>query len=152
MYEWLYVIFSSMLPFGELRLGIPTGISLGLNPILVYFVAVFFNILIIFPIWVILDNLHEKFLDWKFYNNFFNKYITKSRRKLEKYLGTEKEMFGVFLLTAIPLPMTGAYTASILAWFFNLNKTKSAKAIGYGVAVAGLIVMGITLGLWGLLF
>ncbi len=73
-----------------------------------------------------------------------------TKKIADSFIGTEKEMFGVFLLTAIPLPMTGAYTASILAWFFNLNKTKSAKAIGYGVAVAGLIVMGITLGLWGL--
>lgn len=147
MNDWLLVIFLSMLPVGELRGAIPAGLALGLNPIPLYLVAVFFNTIIIFAVWIILDMLHEVFMKSRLYSKLFNRYIERSRRKIEKYIGTEKEAWGIFLFTAIPLPMTGAYTASIAAWFFNLNRRKASKAIFFGVCTAGLVVMGVSLGL-----
>tara|TARA_Y100000310_G_C20467822_1_gene708522 strand:- start:379 stop:837 length:459 start_codon:yes stop_codon:yes gene_type:complete len=152
MNEWLIVIFLSMLPFGELRASIPTGIALGLNPISVFIMAVIFNSLIIVAIWAILDSLHDGLMEFRLYSRLFNRYIEKSRKKMERFIGTEKEAWGVFLLTAIPFPLTGAYTAAILSWFFNLNRKMAAKAIVLGVFVAGLIVMGVSLGLLKWLF
>ena len=147
MNGWLMVIFLSMLPISELRGSIPAGLTLGLNPLALFFVAVFFNFIIIFAIWVILDMFHEILMKSSLYSRLFNKYIERSRKKMEKYIGTEREAWGLFLFTAIPLPMTGAYSASILSWFFNLNRRKAAVAIFFGVFVAGLIVTGVSLGL-----
>ena len=147
MNGWLMVIFLSMLPISELRGSIPAGLTLGLNPLTLFFVAVFFNFIIIFAIWVILDMFHEILMKSSLYSRLFNKYIERSRKKMEKYIGTEREAWGLFLFTAIPLPMTGAYSASILSWFFNLNRRKAAVAIFFGVFVAGLIVTGVSLGL-----
>ena len=147
MNGWLMVIFLSMLPISELRGSISAGLTLGLNPLALFFVAVFFNFIIIFAIWVILDMFHEILMKSSLYSRLFNKYIERSRKKMEKYIGTEREAWGLFLFTAIPLPMTGAYSASILSWFFNLNRRKAAVAIFFGVFVAGLIVTGVSLGL-----
>lgn len=152
MDPWLIVVFLSLLPIGELRAAIPYGIAHNLDPFTLYFIAVVFNSVVIFIIWFILDFFHDHFMKIPIYSKLFNKYITRARKKLEHKVGTNKETFGIFLLTAIPLPLTGAYTASILSWFFNINRKKAARAIILGILTAGLIVMALALGLWEYLF
>lgn len=140
----------SALPISELRGGIPLALSSGANPFVVFFICVLANIAIIFPVFLFLDYLHGKFIRVRFYRNLFRKYIEKSRHKLEKHVGTKHEFLFIFLLTAIPLPMTGAYTASILSWYFNLKKIKAFFAIGLGVIVAGVVVSLVSLGIFSL--
>ena len=140
----------SALPISELRGGIPLALSSGANPIFVFFICVLANIAIIFPVFLFLSFLHRKFIRVRFYRRMFRKYIEKSRHKLEKHIGTNQEFFFIFLLTAIPLPMTGAYTASILSWYFDLNKVKAFFAIALGVITAGVIVSLISLGIFSL--
>lgn len=146
MDKLIYVVFLSMLPISELRGAIPLGIKLGYNPLLIFFLAVVFNSAIVFLLYFFLDFFHEKFMKFRFYNKIFSKYIKRSRRKLEKYVGTEKEAFGIYLLTAIPLPMTGAYTATVLSWFFGIKKRKAVRAIVLGVLTAGVIITFLSLG------
>jgi len=40
----------------------------------------------------------------------------------------------------IPLPVTGAYTGSLAAWIFDIDKKKSFLAVVLGVMISGLIV------------
>lgn len=140
----------SALPISELRGGIPLALSSGANPIFVFILCVLVNIAVIVPIFLFLDFLHGKFIRIRFYRSMFRKYIDKSRHKLEKYVGTKQEFLFVFLLTAIPLPATGAYTASILSWYFNLKRIKAFFAIALGVVVAGIAVSLISLGIFSL--
>ena len=51
------------------------------------------------------------------------------------------------LFVAVPLPLTGAYSGTLLAWFFNLKRRKSYLAIFLGVLIAGIIVTLTTLGI-----
>lgn len=44
------------------------------------------------------------------------------------------------LFVAIPLPATGAWTASIISWLLGLKPKKAILAISLGVIIAGLIV------------
>jgi len=50
------------------------------------------------------------------------------------------------LFVAIPLPITGAYTGTILAWLLGMDWRKAFPAVGLGVIVAGAVVLLITLG------
>jgi len=51
------------------------------------------------------------------------------------------------LLVAIPLPVTGVYTATFAAWLLGMDWKKAFPAIGLGVIIAGTIVtIGVTLG------
>ena len=60
------------------------------------------------------------------------------------------ELIGLPALTlfvAIPLPATGAYTGTIIAWLLNLNYKKSFFAIAAGVIIAGIIVTALSTGI-----
>jgi len=129
-------------PVSELRGGIPLGISLGLDPWFTFFIAVIANALIFFPIFFALRLFYDKLL---FRIPLFNKYLDNLRKrgkpKVEKY-----GFWGLILFVAIPLPITGAYTGTILAWLLGMDWRKAFPAVGLGVIVAGVVVLLITLG------
>jgi uncharacterized membrane protein len=53
---------------------------------------------------------------------------------------------GLALFVAIPLPLTGAYTGTILAWLLGTDWRKAFPAVALGVLVAGIVVLLVTLG------
>ncbi len=55
--------------------------------------------------------------------------------------------WGLALFVAVPLPLTGAYTGTILAWLLGMDWKKAFPAVGLGVIVAGVVVLLITLGI-----
>jgi len=148
MNSLLYVALLSILPISELRGSIPLGFGLGLNPTLVILTAILFNFLAVIIVFFFLDNLHKIFLGIKPYRLFFNHYIERNRKKLERKLGTKAEFLTLALIVAIPLPFTGAYTGSILAWFFGIKRKKAYLAIFLGILLAALIVSLISLGIF----
>jgi uncharacterized membrane protein len=146
----LYVLGLSILPISELRGGIPLGITQGLNPILVFLVAVLSNILVIPIVFFFLDNIHGHFSKITLYRNLFDSYVERSRSKLENKIGTKTEFLALMLFVGVPLPVTGAYTGSILAWFFNINRKKAYLAVMSGVVLSGVIVTLVSVGLLSL--
>lgn len=135
----------TLAPITELRGGIPVGISLGLDPLFTFFVAVVANALLFFPIFFALRLFYGKFLSRI---QIFNRYLDSVRRrgkpKVDKY-----GFLGLALLVAIPLPVTGVYTATILSWLLGMDWRKAFVPIALGVVVAGIIVLLITLGVIG---
>jgi len=129
-------------PISELRGGIPLGISLGLDPWFTFFVAIAVNTAIFFPVFFILRLFYDKFL---FRIPLFGRYLA-SLRKRGKPIVDKYGFWGLFLFVAVPLPFTGAYTGTILAWLLGVNWRKAFPAVGLGVVVAGVIVFLITLG------
>ena len=135
-------LLATVLPISELRGGIPLGISLGLDPLLTFAIAVIANALIFFPAYFLLRGLYSKFLSrWGLFNRYLDSLRRKGKPRLDKY-----GFLGLALFVAVPLPLTGAYTGTILAWLFDMNWRKSFLAIGLGVLIAGIIVLLITLG------
>ncbi len=130
----------SLLPVIELRGGIPYGILMGLHPLLVFIVAVVANLLVIPIVYFFLEYLHHIFYKLSWYQKLFHILVERSREKLEKHLGTKKEAIALFLLVAIPLPGTGAYTGTLLAWFFGIKKKLACKMLSLGVVLAGVLV------------
>ena len=61
---------------------------------------------------------------------------------VEKYPG--KVMFALYIFVAIPLPMTGAWTGSLIAAFLDLPIKRSFPAIVAGVATAAVIMLVLT--------
>jgi uncharacterized membrane protein len=130
-------------PVSELRGGIPLGIlQYGLDPLFTFFIAVIANILIFFPVFFALHLFYDKLLSRI---PLFDKYLDNLRKrgkpKVEKY-----GFWGLFLFVAIPLPITGAYTGTILAWLLGMDWRKAFPAVGLGVIVGGVVILLITLG------
>ena len=135
-------IFWSMLPIAELRGGIPYAITNDLNPILAYFICVGVNILAFPIVYFFLEFFHPILLKLDFYQSLFDKFVVKTREKLETKI--EKYGFwGLMIFVMIPLPITGAYTGSLAAWIFNIPKKKAFLSIALGVMISGIIVTAI---------
>jgi uncharacterized membrane protein len=137
-----WVLLASVSPISELRGGIPLGISLGLEPWFTFLVAVVANALVFFPVFFALRLFYDRLL---YRIPLFNRYLDNLRRrgkpKVDKY-----GFWGLALFVAIPLPLTGAYTGTILAWLLGMDWKKASAAVGLGVLVAGIVVLLITLG------
>ena len=135
----------AMTPVGELRAAIPMGLTFyKLNPAAVYFLSVLGNLLAVFLVLTFLG----AFSRWAskhiyFFNRFFNRLFSRTREnhydKVNKY--------GLYLLpffVAIPLPVTGGWTAAILAFVFGMPFKKAFPLISLGILTAGLLVSLIT--------
>lgn len=70
----------------------------------------------------------------------FQKIIDHGNKKAKKV--NNAQLLGLFLFVALPLPGTGAWTASLIATLLQLRVLKSTFAIFLGVITCG-IIMGI---------
>ena len=143
----LKTILLSILPISELRGAIPYAIINNINPLSAFFLAVLANFLVAPIMFFFLDNLHKYFLKIKSYEKFFNKYVESKRKSFEKHVRTKFEFWALVIFIAIPLPLTGAYSGTLIAWFFKLKRRKSYLAVFLGVLIAGIIVTLTTLGI-----
>ncbi len=134
----------STVPIFELRGGIPVGIALlGLNPFIVYPVAVCFNLIPVFPVLLLLNPIRRALENRSLFHSFFrwlDRRAEKNRALVQKY-----QEVGLMLFVAIPLPVTGAWTGSLLSVVMGLRSGKSFLFIASGVGIAGVIVTLLTL-------
>ena len=142
MHDILLVIVASASPISELRGGIPLGIGLGLEPALTFVVSVVTNILIFFPARFVLDVFYRSVLHRL---PLFDRYLVRVREKgkprVDKY-----GLVGLALFVAVPLPITGAYTGTVLSWLLAMSWRRAFAGVAAGVVIAGIIVMLVTMG------
>ncbi len=137
------VFFVSTLPWIELRLAIPIGVAYNLDIFQIFVFAIFGNIVPVPIILLFLNNI-EKFLrTYTFWNDFFDKLFEKTYKRANKKI-IKYEFLGLLFFVSIPLPFTGAWTASLIAYLFKLNFLKSILTIFIGIIIAGVIVTIIT--------
>lgn len=142
MYEFLQVLLLNLVPGIELRGGIPLGVYLGLDPLAVFGLSVLANMLIIPCGFVGLDILWKRFFSRiAFFRGVLEKAHVKSKPYLNKY-----GLLGLGIFVAIPLPATGAYTGTLLAWALGMDRRASGISIAGGVLVAGILVLAVSLG------
>ena len=73
--------------------------------------------------------------------NFLYRKVEKNRAKIEKY-----SFWGLCLFIAIPLPVTGAWTGSLVAAVVGMKPWKAFLSAFLGVLIAGLVVTLIVYG------
>src|SRR3989338_1496616 len=138
-------IIASLLPISELRGGIPIAVASGYSYLTAFIVCVIANILVIPISFFILDYLNKYLMKIKIYKKIIERSIEKGKKSIENKIGTKWEFIALMLFVGIPLPMTGAYTGTLIAWFFKLNRKKSYLALSLGVLMAGIIVTFVVL-------
>lgn len=134
----------SMVPVIELRGALPWGIAQGLPAGLCYALCVVCNMI---PVPFLLLFI-RKILDWMDgtrrlspFSRWVREHAQKKRSVYEKY-----EVLGLFVLVAIPLPGTGAWTGSLVAALMGVRMKHAVPAIFLGVAAAGAIMLALSLG------
>lgn len=133
-----------MCPVIELRGAIPIGLewgigftetmllSLGGNLVIIPFIVLLFN--------KILDFM-KKFKFTEKVANWLEKRAEKNSAKIENLI-----FVGLMLFVAIPLPGTGAWTASMVAGLMRIKLFRAMIPIVLGVIIAAVIVTGVYYG------
>lgn len=155
--EVLIGLLLTVLPISELRGGLPFIVKFVTEnnlPLWPYFLLVILlNSLVIFFIFFFLDFLHEHFMKIGLYKRFMDKYLERIEIKSREIAKKEGIWTYVALcvFVGIPLPLTGAWTGTLIAWFLGLDRKKSIIAIALGVLIAGIIILALSLGFFKLL-
>lgn len=142
--HYLITALLAMIPISEVRGAIPYGYFNGIPMANVVLLAMLMNMMVPLVGFAFLSTFHRIFMKWPFYARMIGKLIDKARNKV----GEKVHRYGYFGLTvfvAIPLPVTGAWTGVLGAWFLGLNVRKSIPAIILGVAIATAIVTTVIL-------
>ncbi len=144
--RWVIIVFVSMLPFLELRASIPLGIlAFKFPPLQVFLVAVLANMLVVVPILLLFERVEKWLRKYRFWADLMDRVFEKTRKKagssVEKY-----EVLALILFVGIPLPGTGAWTGSLIAYLFGMDVKKSFLFISIGVLMAGTAVFLMSIG------
>lgn len=142
----LTVFTISLMPILELRGGLIAARLLEMNVWSAFFYCFIGNML---PIPFILLFI-RKIFDILRKNKHTAKIVAKMEAKADKHRGKiEKYGFwGLLVIVAIPLPGTGGWTGALVAALMDLRMRRALPAITLGVLIAGLIVGGISFGLF----
>ena len=140
----------SMLPIVELRGGIVYAAARGVPFALAFLICFFGNILPVPFILLFIRNIFAWLERFKHTKSVVMKLENRARAKsdtVRKY-----QLFGLFLLVAIPLPGTGAWMGALVAAVLDLRIKKSFPVIALGVLSAGIIMSVLSYLIPGLFF
>ncbi|MDD3087328.1 MAG: small multi-drug export protein [Candidatus Omnitrophica bacterium] len=126
------------LPVSELRGAIPLGLYLGMPLYVAFFWAFLGNVIFIAPALFLLEPVSVYLRRFKIWSSFFDWVFERTKRNSLKVM--RYESLGLFILVAIPLPMTGAWTGVIAATLFKIKFRYAFISIVLGVIAAGIIV------------
>jgi uncharacterized membrane protein len=142
---WFVIILISMIPFIELRGAIPVAIIVyGMPWWFAFPLAVVGNMIPVPIILKYLGNVERWLRKWKRWDNFFTKLYSKTRARADERI-KRYEAIGVMSFVAIPLPFTGAWTGSLIAYLFDFKFKRALLVVLAGVCIAGIIVTLISL-------
>ena len=141
----------SMVPVIELRGAIPIGVGAGLNLWLAIGVSIIGNLV---PVPFIIIFIKKIFAWLRTKSEKLNGLVTRLEKRAESKSATVQKyaFWGLFILVAIPLPGTGAWTGALVAAMLEMPLKKAFPAIALGVLGAGAIVAFVTYGAGALLF
>ena len=143
--------FMSMLPVGELRVGLPYGMALGLDLPVAMVTAILGNMV---PVPFIIIYISRVFKWMRRHMPVLDSFITKLENKANVKGETVEKYgpIGLLAFVAIPLPGTGAWTGALVAALLNMKARKATPFIFIGVCSAAIIVALITLGVIHVVF
>ncbi|MBI2871709.1 MAG: small multi-drug export protein [Chloroflexi bacterium] len=141
----LQAFLTAMIPIGELRLSIPVAIvSAGVPWYQALAVSILGNMV---PVLILVPGLERiskvaasvskpagRLLEWR-----AKRLRVTHHARFQRY-----GALALLLFVAVPLPFTGAWTGSLLAWAFHVPNRAAILLIGAGVCIAGSVVTALT--------
>lgn len=145
------VLLLSALPISELRGGLPLALALGFSPPAAYALAVAGNLL---PVPLLLLGLGRIVALLEAVPGPLGRGVGRYVRLQEGRGRTRVARWGAWallLVVAIPLPMTGAWTGSLIAVLLGIPARRALLPIALGVLLAGVVVLLAAMGVIALL-
>ena len=151
--KYLWIAFISMVPLIELRGAVPVSQGMGLPVISSYIVCIIANMLPVPIIYLFARKVLEWGVDKPFIGGFFQWCLTKGEhggQKLQAKAGSGL-FLALMLFVGIPLPGTGAWTGTLAASILDMDFKSSVLAVMFGVLLAGIIMMCVSFGVFGII-
>ncbi len=155
MKEYFYTLLISVTPVLELRASIPIAIlKYELSPLEALIISCIGGIIVaaislaLLPVIVHIAEKHIPFVE-----SILNKIFAHTRKKHSEKMNLLGDIFLV-IFVAIPLPGSGFFSGSIIAYLFGIKFWKALLLIGTGIIFSGIIVTFLTISgqsLWELL-
>jgi uncharacterized membrane protein len=145
------IFIVSMLPILELRGGLVLATFMGVPLVKAFVICYIANILPVPLILLFIKKVFKFLKRFKTFSGVLTKLENSAMKKSESI--AKKQLVGLFLFVAIPLPGTGAWTGAFIAALLGMDIKKSFAAIILGVLGAGIIMITLTYfipGLFGL--
>lgn len=139
--QWVTLVTLTFVPWIELRGSIPLGLAWELPWPWVFVLATAANILVFVPVWGILWLFYERWLSRTFVRDLVEGARRRGQPLIEKYGAV-----GLALFVAVPLPGTGAYSGTALAFLMGIPPVRAFASVAAGVAAAGVIVTLVSTG------
>ena len=143
--------FISMVPVIELRGAIPIGVGYGLPYWAAVIISVIGNLVPVPFIILFIRKIFELMRKW---SPKLDGIVTKLEKRAESKSDVVQKyaFWGLFILVAIPLPGTGAWTGALVAAMLDMRLKRAFPAIALGVLGAAAIVTFATYGIDALFF
>ena len=130
---------ASMIPVGELRIGIPLGVMIYEMNLISAFIAGFLGNYLIVPLLLYgFGTFYDMTKDFSYMNKFYT-FLFKRTRKKTKVI-KQREFWGLALFVAIPLPMTGAWTGCLAAFLLGINRERAMVSTAIGLFASATLV------------
>jgi uncharacterized membrane protein len=136
----------AMLPVSELRGSIPLSLTFfGMKGYEAILYSVLGNIVIIPFVYLSLEFLTSSFIQKiNFFRKFSMFFLEKIKSKYKKI--SFQNLFALTLFVAIPLPFTGAWSATIIAFLLKIPLFFAFLSISAGVVFSAILVFLLTKG------
>jgi len=146
--SWLKVFLLSMIPVLELRASIPWALHHyhDLSHSEIVFWAFLGNL---FPNFFILLLLPKITAFARRYCRFLDRELNKLFAKTRKEHSKKFKTFGalaIIIFVGTPIPGSGSWTGSLVAWLFGVKYWKAIALISIGIGIAGAIIFSASLG------
>lgn len=151
--KYLIIFLISMIPMVELRFAVPIAQGMGVPMLPAYLLCIVGNMLPVPFIYL----FAQKVLLWgtrrKYIWRFCRWCLSKGRRGGEKLRARAGRgiFLALLLFVAIPVPGTGAWTGTLAASILDVGFKPTVFAVLAGVAIAGIIMMLVGLGVFSVL-
>lgn len=147
--KFLFTLLMAMVPVIELRGAIPVGIGSGLPVAAAFTASVIGNML---PVPIIVLFVRKVFAWLRVKSRWLEEKVSWLENRAQKKAGLiyKYELLGLLILVAIPLPGTGAWTGALAAALLNIRLKVAFPVIFGGVVIAGIIVTGISCGIFAI--
>ncbi len=141
----LTVFIVSALPIFEIRGGVIAGLAvfeLPLGDVMLY--GFLGNIASVTPLLLFLEPITRWLYGNRLADRLFHWLFARARRKAEQV--NRWGPLGLLFFTAIPLPVSGAWTATLIAIVLGVHRGRAIASIYAGIILAGVVVSLLTLG------
>lgn len=144
----LIVILSAAAPISEVRGAVPLAMLLfDFHPLKAYLLGVLGNLLPVLPLLLFLEHFSGFLMRRSYFCNRFLSWLFEYTRRnhADHFHYWSWAPLALFVFVAVPLPLTGAWSGALAAFVFGIPLLRAFSVISLGVALAGLIVLALTL-------